>query len=121
MTAREVYECACAFLFEQAGYDADFHANALTLINTLMEECLAWENSIRAYSYQPELESAPRLESLDDEIPYALSIARVALPYGLASLFYQDECDDYKAQDYRGRYINALREACKAVEGEIVM
>ena len=60
---------------------------------------------------QPLLEKAPAVTGMDDEIPCCDLICQVALPYGMASWYFQDEMNDYRSQDYRGRYILALREA----------
>ena len=119
MRAQNVFSTATAFLFEQAGEDADFKKHAPALINLLVAEALPHENTHRAALGQSELESAPVITTLDDDIPYCEEICRIALPFGLASYFYQDECDNYKAQDYRARYIDALNEASKAIPTDV--
>ncbi len=115
MKAENIFETACGFLFEQAGYDVDFKRHAPVILNSLIAESLNCENAVRASRGEPELERAPLIESLDDDIPYCDAICLIALPFGLVSYFYQDEGDGYKAQDYRGRFVDALGEAAKAV------
>lgn len=119
MTVQDVYERASALLFEVPGEDTDFRDNALTLINILAAEAFPYENSIRRSKGETELEKPPRFELMIDEIPFSDDICMIALPYGLASFFVQDDNDAYRAHDYRGRYINALREAAKATEETI--
>ena len=120
MKAENIFETACGFLFEQAGYDVDFKTHAPVILNSLIAESLSYENSIRAARGDAELEKVPLISSLEDDIPYCDEICLIALPFGLASYFYQDEGDGYKAQDYRGRYVDALREASKAVVTDTV-
>lgn len=120
MTAEQVLKTAAGFLFEQAGYDVDFKTHAPSIINTLVAEALPYENAYRAANGQAELDSAPEIGALEDEIPYCDAICRIALPFGLAAYFYQDELDNYKAQDFRARFIDALNEAAPAVVTDTV-
>ena len=118
-TVQDVYERASALLFENPGEDTDFRDNVLPLMNILAAEALAYENSIRYSKGETELERSPKFESTSDEIPYSDDICLIALPYGLASFFCQDESDAYRAHDYRGRFITALQEAAKCKEEDI--
>ncbi len=118
MKAENIFNTAVGFLFEQPGYDTDFKKHAPVIINTLVAESLKYENSVRASHGEPELERAPRIASLEDDIPYCDEICLIALPFGLVSYFYQDEGDGYKAQDFRARFVDALSEAAKAVVGD---
>ena len=118
MKAEKIFNTAVGFLFEQPGYDVDFKEHAPGIINSLLAECLMYENSVRAAKGEAELERAPYIESLADDIPYCEEICRIALPFGLVSYFYQDEGDGYKAQDFRARFVDALSEAAKAVAGD---
>ncbi len=102
---------------EKTGVDPDFQAFFPSLVTLLAQEALPYENARRAVRLEPVLEQAPTVESMQDDIPYSDPICRLALPYGIASFFFQDEMDDYRAQDYRARYILALREAAEC-QGE---
>ena len=115
MKAEKILETACGFLFEQAGYDVDFKTHAPVILNSLIAESLVYENSVRKSRGDAELDKTPLISSLEDDIPYCDEICLIALPFGLASYFYQDEGDGYKAQDYRARFVDALNEASKAV------
>ncbi len=118
-TAQDIYKRASAILFEEAGEDKDFQTHAPELISLLLGEALSAENSIRAAYGDQELVKAPPVRSLEQEIPYSDEILAVAIPLGLASLFFQDEGDDYKAQDYRGRFLDALASASDGCPQEI--
>lgn len=113
MKANDVYKAAVAYFFEKPGYDRDFYDNFLPLLGGLLQEALPYENSIRRTKGEGELAHAPVIESMEEEIGYDEGLCRVALPFGIASYFYQDEVDNFKAQDFRGRYINALQEAAR--------
>ena len=115
MTVNDVYLQALRYLFEPAGEDADFCREAPGLVSALMYEALPYENSIRAARGEAELESVPEVADMSDEIGMDEGICRIALPFGLAAYYWQDECDDYKAQDYRGRFLDALAFLGKAV------
>lgn len=118
-TVQDVYERASALLFEIPGEDSDFRDNLLPLLNILAAEILPYENSIRYSKGEAELDRPPVFELTSDELPFSDDICMMALPYGLASFFCQDESDGYRAHDYRGRYITALQEAAKCKEEDI--
>lgn len=111
MKAETVYKLACAIMFEKTGLDPDFQTFFPSLVTMLLQEALPYENARRETLGQPLLEKAPAVTGMDDEIPCCDLICQVALPYGMASWYFQDEMNDYRSQDYRGRYILALREA----------
>ena len=115
MKASEILGIATAFLFESATDDKDFYQHYPKLLNLAVAEAFPCENSIRASKGENELSTAPVVESGETEIEYADEICRIALPFALASYFWQDENDNYRAQDYRARFIDALKEAARAV------
>jgi hypothetical protein len=55
---------------------------------------------------------------LEKAIPYDDELCCVALPYGLASILYSDDDDEFKAQDFRARFISALKDTQKVAEEE---
>lgn len=111
MKAETIYKLACAVLLEKTGVDPDFQAFFPSLASLLLQEALPYENARRAALGQPALERAPVVAGMEDDVPCCDAICRLALPYGVAAYYFQDEMDDYRAQDFRGRYILALREA----------
>lgn len=123
ITARDVYEAACALASQDPGDSPELEQFAPSWLDTLVYEALAFENMRRKYEgdlSRPPLPDAPRIESLDDEIPYDDEICRIALPYGLASQIFKDDQEEYQAQDFRGRFINALAETMKTAGESVV-
>ncbi len=114
MTAKDIYSLACSFLYEKPGQDALGQGFYLGFLNLLLAESLPAENSIRLHGGLPPLPAAPMLSAETDRVDYDDSIARIALPYGLASWFFQDIADNVQAENYRAKYIGALRDAAKA-------
>jgi len=111
LTAQDVYTIALSFLSESTQETNDVGQFALGWLNLLLQEALPYENAWRQANGRKVLEKAPLLTSFRDELPFYDGITRVALPYGLASYFFMDDDNDYRAQDFRGRYVNALWEA----------
>lgn len=121
MTAREICCLGLAFLSqteEESGELMEFSPGWLTV---LCAESLDAENSIRRQRGAEELQLPPKVlpETMDKELPFDERICRIALPYGLAAFYYGDDDNDYRAADYRARYINALAEIKKAAFEEI--
>ena len=120
MTGQEIYETASAFLYEADNEAAERKRYSVPFLNLLLQECLETENSIRISEGLEPLETAQKITSLDDNIIYADSITRVALPYGVAAQFFQEAMDNFQAENYRAKYIAALSEARKLVFVDIV-
>ncbi|MGI6150779.1 MAG: hypothetical protein ACOYIR_02345 [Christensenellales bacterium] len=114
MTAKDIYALACSFLYEKPGQDAAGQGFYLGFLNLLLAESLPIENSIRLQKGLSPLPAAPVLSAETDVVHYDDAIARIALPYGLASWFFQDIADNVQAENYRAKYIGALRDAAKA-------
>lgn len=120
MTAKNIYTAACAFLYEQPGEDADSEKYYLGFLNLLLQEALPYENSIRQSENAALLVAAPIVADGETEIPYHDALTRIALPYGLASWFFQDLADNFQAENYRGKYLLALKDARKCAFTPIV-
>jgi hypothetical protein len=119
MTALEVYELALSYVFERKNQDAEYKEFFPSFLNTVMQEALPYENMIRRKSGKLALSSAPRITSadMDRELDFSEGLCRAALPYGVASFYCQDDGDNYRAQDYRTRFINALTDAAYSSGG----
>ena len=91
-------------------------------MNALLAECLIYENAEREAAGAETLERAPVISGMDEQVNYCENITRIALPYGIASLYFQDEGDTYKMERYRNMYIEALEmhRRCVAVAMEDV-
>lgn len=119
MTGQDILTMALAFVSEKVE-GSDYKDFALPWLNLLLQESLTVENSIRIFEERAQLASAPYLTDLSETIPYADSITRIALPYGLASHIYVNEDYDARAQDARNKYVNALSEAQKVIPKQVI-
>ena len=120
MVANEILKTATAFMFESPTNDVDFHTFFPALLNLVVAEALPYENAYRAANGMDEIQSAPVIDSVDTKVDYCDAICRIALPYGVASYFWQDENNEYRAQDFRNRFIDSLKEAARAVETDAI-
>lgn len=110
MTANEIYTTALSLLPSNAGEDDTLKQYVVGWINLAMRETLPVENSVRESEGRGILSQAPVIVEGNEEIPYCDGLTGYAFPYFLASLMCKDDDDSYWAQDYRGRYIVAVRE-----------
>lgn len=117
MTAYAIYTRALSFIFERAEKDADFKEFFPSFCNTAMQEALPYENAIRRKNEDTELTTFSEItaDNINDNMEFSESLCRAALPYGVASFYFQDEGDNYRANDYRQRFINALVETANSV------
>lgn len=113
MTGEEIYEIALSFVFERKREDKDYLEFFPLFLNTVMQEAFPYDNMIRRKSGKIARALAPRItaEQMNEEIDFAEELCRVALPYGVAAFYCQDDGDNYRAADYRQRFITALSEA----------
>lgn len=113
MTPYEIYKRALTFVFERPGNDADFKEFFPEFLNVTLDEALSYENMIRKKQGREELEVAPVVtsETLNTPLDISERICRTALPFGVAHYYFQDDGNDYSAQEYRQRFIVALGEA----------
>ena len=123
MKAREIFDMACAHLSQLPTDSEELAAFAPSWLTTLCEETLPYENALRAFYDDPALpplEKAPVVEDgLETDIPYRDALCRIALVYGLASQFFIDDENNYLAQDYRARYVVALKDTQKIAEQRV--
>lgn len=117
-TTQKIFNLAAAILFETKGGDTDFDNYAPLFLEQLLMEALPYENQIREYQGRERLETAPEVNSIDDqtEIDWDDRITRGALPHGLASKFMGDD-NNKKAEaviEYN-KFLQALEEAAPAI------
>ena len=117
MTGEEIYEIALSFVFERKRADADYLHFFPIFCNTVMQEAIAYENIIRRKNGKEAISLAPKITEAEmaKEIDYSESLCRVAIPYGIAAFYCQDDGDNYRAADYRNRFISALADAVGGV------
>jgi len=120
LTAKDIYMTALALTFTSEANAQDFAVFFLSFLNLCAQEALDYENSIRLALNDanpatplPILARAPIYVSMDDIVAFDDFIVRAALPYGVASYFFQDDMDDWRYAINRERFISALREVGK--------
>lgn len=120
MTGLEIYKAASAYLYERDNEDEESKEFSVPFLNTLLMESLPYENSIRLNRGEKELDNAPLIASLEEEIAYHDEITRVALPYGLAALFFAENLDNYRGNLYRAQYLSALGDAVRITPNTVI-
>ena len=120
MTAKNIMTLALPYVGQTPEDSEDLQALALPMLNLALQEMLEHENSIRRLKKKEELEEAPWLDTLEQEVPYDAALTRRALPYWLAYRFLQDDDQDARALYYYNEYTNALDEAQKIVPESVV-
>lgn len=113
MKAYDIYKKALALMFEREGEDKAFRDNFPSILTSVAAECLPYENSIRKACGRAEMESVPEISDMEQELPMSDELCAVAMPYGVASYFCQDDGEDSRAAMYRERFLIALQNSKK--------
>lgn len=115
MTGNEVFEAAAAYLAQTRPDSEEWKPFVPHWLNLLLEESLPYENAWRTMQGLELLEKAPFLtqDDMDEPLEYHEALVRIALPYGLASDFWRDDDNDYRANDFRARYVAALEDCLR--------
>jgi len=113
MKAYDIYKRTCAIMFERESEDKSFFDNFTGVLNAVICEALPYENSYRASVGRPELDSPPQIKDMEETVDMCAAICNIALPYGVASYFYQDDGENYNSAAFRERFIYALQDAAK--------
>ena len=120
MTVMEVFGRGLAMLPTNVQEDAGLVRYAPQWVNMALSEAFEAENSVRLSRGEELLEAAPVMGDPGEEIPYCERIVSYALPYFIASQAAKDDEDMHSAEDFRARYIVALRESSRAVAVPII-
>lgn len=113
MKAYDIYKKTLALMFEREGEDKAFRDNFTALLTSVAAECLPCENSIRKSEGREALPESPTISDMEQALPFADELCAVAIPYGIASYFSQDDGEEGRAQMYRERFYVALVNAKK--------
>lgn len=119
MTAQQIYELASSFLYEVDGEDADSKKFAVGFLNILLMETFPCEQSIREFRGIEPLKEPPFITDINQDVPYQPELTRIALPYGLASWYFQEAMDNFQAENYRNKYLAAVADASKCNPGTV--
>jgi len=113
MKAYDIYKRTLALMFEREGEDRAFRENFCVLLTSVAAESLAYENSIRRAEGREELSVSPVITDMEQELDFSDELTSVALPYGVAAYFSQDDGEGYNSLMFRERFVNALYDAKK--------
>lgn len=115
MTGNEVFDAAAAYLAQTRQDSEEWKPFVPHWLNLLLEESLSYENAWRTMNGLELLQTAPCLtqDTMDEPLEYHEALVRIALPYGLASDFWRDDDNDYRANDFRARYVSALEDCLR--------
>lgn len=113
MKAYDIYKKTLALMFEREGEDKAFRDNFLAILTSVAAECMTCENSIRKAGGRAELTTAPVISDMEQEVLMSDELCAVAMPFGVASYFCQDDGEADMAKMYRERFVGALVNANK--------
>ncbi len=120
MKAYDIYKKTLALLFEREGEDKAFRDNFPALLTSVAAECIPSENSIRKASGRVEMTTVPVVSDMEQEILMSDELCAVAMPYGVASYFCQDDGEEDMSQMYRERFLTALANAKKCFFEDVI-
>lgn len=123
MTVRQLYEQACALIYEIPDDDDDMKDAFPAILNQIAAVCVQYENQYRTVRGEEKMLMPPMYASADDqsELPFVDEITRVAMPYGVQSKFLESD-DDKKAESVLAynKFIDALDSMTPAIETEVM-
>lgn len=110
MTAQDIYILASAILYEGDNEDPDSKKFTVQFLNHLLPEALNAENSLRRRAGLEELEAAPVIHGIEEEVPYRDKLCRTALVYGLCWHFFENINNNFQSEIYRNLFVSSLEE-----------
>ena len=111
MTVDDGYKIALALIGETG---SDYDGVLMPLVNLLMAEMFAVNNSIRACNGENVLSEIPVVVNRSDSFVYDRALISEVLPYGLAAkLIIEDNRSLYNAMNYE--YCNRLEKYSRGV------
>ena len=113
MTGNECLASALALMYCNEEDSGEYAGMALPVLNLLIAETFAINNSLREAAGLDPLVSIPSINSLNDEIPCQERILRIVLPYGLAGAL-MGEDDAALSTQYKNKYEYERVVSCRA-------
>ena len=107
MTAHEIIKTGFGLMYENSEADVKAARFSRDVLNILIAECFDAENNSRADD--DRLTTVPFISSSTDTVPYNDHLCRVALPYGIAWKYAEENLNQYQAEWYRAKYEEARR------------
>ena len=115
MKAYDIYKKSLALLFEREGEDKTFKDNFCAILTSVAAETLPYENSLRESNGEEKLLKSPEISDMEDEVCMCDEICTLALPYGVAAHFADDDGESVRSAIFRERFLTALYGAKKHV------
>lgn len=109
MTAQEIIRMGFGLMYENSEADVKAALFSRHVLNILIAECFDAENNSRADG--DELTVVPFVNLPTDNVPYNDHLCRVALPYGIAWKYAEENLNQYQAEWYHARYEEARHNA----------
>ena len=110
MKGQDIYILASAILWEGDNEDTDSKKFTVQFLNQLLPEALGAENSLRRREGAAELDAAPVVTGLEQELPYHAKLCRTALVYGLCWHYFENLQNTYQSELYRNLFVSSLEE-----------
>lgn len=119
MLVKEIYENALALNIAKMADDEELEFFGIKLFNILLSETKAYNNCIRIRKGLEQLEKAPVIVSLNEEMPYEDEMY-APLSYGLASKLLAAQEETTLSSLYHNQYVTLLDMATPYVDMEVV-
>lgn len=101
---QQLFDLTIGILGEQKSNSAGYVENFYPIMNTILSECLEYENALRQRDGMDELTEAPFLNAMDSTIPYHAELIRNVLPYGIGVLLALADEENVKATYCSSKY-----------------
>ncbi|MBE6878316.1 MAG: hypothetical protein E7488_04020 [Ruminococcaceae bacterium] len=118
MQVKDIYENALALNIAKTADDEELEFFGIKLFNILLSETKAYNDCIRIKKGMKQLEKAPTIISLEDEMPYETELY-APFSYGLASKLLAAQEEMTLASLYHNQYITLLDMATPYVPVEV--
>ena len=118
MTADKIFDTVIALMFAESTDKQDYSTNYIATLNIILQDLFTTNNSLRLARGAEELEEAPAVTGLSDEVGYEPALERNIIPLGVAGYLYVDDDETGISNVYRDQYETKKRQvtACRVVE-----
>lgn len=113
MTAENLVRIALALKGEDSDMIKEYEGYAVDAVNVILAESLPLENQMRYVNGIKELDTAPMISSLSDEIDYDMMLLTTCLSYGVAAKLTIDDSDHSRFNYFNGMYMQAFLSGTK--------
>lgn len=119
MTGQDVFQLTMDILSEAEADNTEFKDRCARLLNHLMRQTFAVNNSLRASKGRDPMTETPQISALTDTMPYEDELCGTAFPYGLAEKYVFDENDFQKVTYFNSLYASAVNDCRRAVSTSV--